>query len=847
MSAIFNIASRPAALAVARVLNPNGGQWTGSLQTEHSKSSIEAGVHNINRNAHEPSLTAPQHASPKGDSPSRELRDFSLFRRSSVPAPAFWLREQARGLGIHSTSTLQSRLLAESTSENISAPAAEGADEVNWDYWHEARSSYSSAGSDDFNRLECVADDSSVTASVHAPYSADEYVASTSNGSKHTSKLDANFDNTSMAFLGSGAFGSVIRATSKCDGQTYAVKVVLMSFSEHEENEQPEYPHMITREEVDPRLGSFPNRNKCDAGQGHAASQSAFGQNSAVDKIKSSTNNGSSTKHGENEREWALGEARAMASIAPHPHIVRYFGSWVDVAPNGRLSSVSSQVPRLSSTVCRNITNGTELSSALNISGGYNRSGSLSSLEDTKFKPPVEVDSDSDTYSKCKALHIQMAVCEGPTLADWLADRRAATTSRPGAASGVTGAVEELLAFRQVVCAVSHVHSQGWAHLDLTPRNVFGVPLGDGKNSVEMQSESNLEAIQAIDNEKVALPPPSTPELMHWCLGDFSFARPLLDGLDSTSPAGTYLYAAPELVHQSVSAQTLASNAGTDAEEDGVNGIGEEEAAPKKTALDSLQPVGSAADIFSLGVMLVECCLAFSTGMERAVTLEELHKTGRSPHSLGDVFIADASNGADSPNAKVGITIRAALRVLVDQMVSLNWSARPTAHEVLVALDNVIQMTSDYAAAEHSAKYTVSSTASEERGSLHSAAEEMEDDAEDEVSSDDGDNLKSYNDDKTDKQTEGTPSAWETLYTDLKTARAQVTDVCAAAAETSPIAQAPQVLLGCTSPLTRAPIKTDLSSVGIEHFGLADMTNLRDELRRWRELLNGPDATAFLG
>ena len=844
MSAIFNIASRPAALAVARVLNPTGGQWTGSQQPEHSRTSVDGGAQ-LNRNAYDPPLTTPQHAQSQGDSPSRELRDFSLFRRSSVPAPAFWLHEQARGLRVQSADTIQARFLGERISESNSAPsAAATADAVDWDYWQEASSSYSSTGSDDFHRLECVAADdvTSATMSVHAPSSVDDHPASPSNLGNQTSKLDANFDNTSMAFLGRGAFGSVIRATSKCDGQTYAVKVVLLPSSEQTEEEQPEQPCILAREA---ELDSIPSRKTSAASEWNVATQSACGQNTAVDEENNFTTRISSGgKFDENERGWALGEARAMASIAPHPHVVRYFGSWIDEAPSPQ-SSLACQASLPGSAAGHLIANGVGELSTESISGGHDSIGSISSVGSQMFKLAAEGDPCSHTFSKSgcnrdadaiaeKALFIQMAVCEGPTLADWLADRRTTAASRPGEAFGVTRAVDELLAFRQVVNAVSHVHSQGWAHLDLSPRNVFGVPSGNGNTSTEMQSKGSVEATSA-----------QAP--MHWCLGDFSFARPLADGLDLTRPTGTYLYAAPELGQHNTSAQAQSSSTGVIAEGDGVD-IGDHKAAAEEAALESPQPTGSAADVFSLGVMLVECCLNFSTGMERAVTLESLLYTGCPPPALGDVFVTSASSNVDSAYTSMGTTIRAALHSLVAQMVCLDWSVRPSAHDVLVMLDNIIETAETFAAVETSANSTVSSVLPEERGQGNSTAEEAvaseESGAGGEISVKVDDDLTNQHGADFNERMEVAPAAWKTLNADLKTVRAHVTTFCTAAAAASTSAPLLQKQLDGTLNTADEPTLRDVPSTEL---ALADVAGLREELRRWRDLLNGPAASVFLG
>ena len=270
-----------------------------------------------------------------------------------------------------------------------------------------------------------------------------------------------------------------------------------------------------------------------------------------------------------------FGEARTMASISPHPRIVRYFGSWIGAS----ICGLEDMFPPLFAE------GGAETRESSSFEGkSYSFSGG------------------SFSGASTEALFIQMALCgEGGTLADQLCIRSVQLAGDLQRRFSTA-----LQIFDDIASGVEHMHNEGFCHLDLSPKNIFcqgGGAVNDGER---------------------------------WLVGDFSLSRQLSFSLNPGEVIGTFLYAAPEVFDGCLPSATPSTSG---------------------AILD-----GGAADVYSLGVILSELMLSFSTGMERAVTLEGLRSSGA---------------------ANLGHPV---LDRLVSRMISADPRRRPTVSQVRVAL-----------------------------------------------------------------------------------------------------------------------------------------------------------------
>jgi len=154
------------------------------------------------------------------------------------------------------------------------------------------------------------------------------------------------------------------------------------------------------------------------------------GKTYAVKKVPLPRGEGS-----EGEEHWMVREAQAMAALEHHPNLVRYHGSWLE-----------------------------ELQLALEESSEESSEECSSSCS---YTSPQE---DSCIEGSCGAsvhrvLFIQMELCDGNTLSQWL-DAEVNWTAP------LYEAVRTKI-FDQITAGVSHIHAAGFVHRDIKPANIF--------------------------------------------------------------------------------------------------------------------------------------------------------------------------------------------------------------------------------------------------------------------------------------------------------------------------------------------------------------------------------------
>jgi len=183
-----------------------------------------------------------------------------------------------------------------------------------------------------------------------------------------------------------------------------------------------------------------------------------------------------------------------------------------------------------------------------------------------KFNLPME-SSDNSTPPLLggAVLYIQMELCS-TTLRAWLDSRNS---------GGLVDFKHVFCIFQQLLLAVEHLHDNGILHRDVKPRNIFL------NGSLDLKLGDFGLAKEYLADE------PSTPGDE---LRDMTFRRRLATG-SPTSGVGTQAYASPEQLNS--------------------------------------KHVDSKTDVFSLGVVLFELLLPFSTEMERVRCITDL-KEGQS-------------------------------------------------------------------------------------------------------------------------------------------------------------------------------------------------------------------------
>lgn len=224
-----------------------------------------------------------------------------------------------------------------------------------------------------------------------------------------------------------------------------------------------------------------------------------------------------------------------------------------------------------------------------------NRQGLIPTKEDPLPKSDNRKSSKSYRYQIC--LFIQMQLCQPSTLADWIRERNANNNLSSSREQGYLKAWD---IFQQIANGLSHVHSKNVVHRDLKPANIFhtmdesadSFKIGDFGLSKLLRKANNDEDFTEDSFSHDALVPLNIIKGN----GRRFVQEPLTQGV------GTSSYAAPEQLQS--------------------------------------QSYGSEADVFSLGLILLELFSSFDSEHERAKIFHDCRR-GILPNRFirGDTYL----------------------------------------------------------------------------------------------------------------------------------------------------------------------------------------------------------------
>ncbi|GAB5588590.1 eukaryotic translation initiation factor 2-alpha kinase [Umbelopsis nana] len=209
---------------------------------------------------------------------------------------------------------------------------------------------------------------------------------------------------------------------------------------------------------------------------------------------------------------------------------------------------------------------------------------------------------ESKRSSKMRVLYIQMEYCEKKTLRDIIDE-------------GIDEQ-EGWRLFRQILEALVHIHSQGMIHRDLKPSNIFLDSNNDVKIGDFGLATSNQTLIEAVS----------------------AFAR---------NHIGTLTQVTARMHEHSVDSATNSASGATwnhNADESMTTGVGttfyvspEVLPDPAKGASPGMR-YNQKVDMFSLGVIFFEMCYPLTTGMQRAMVLQDL-RNGKFPSDFNPNYV----------------------------------------------------------------------------------------------------------------------------------------------------------------------------------------------------------------
>jgi serine/threonine protein kinase len=206
-------------------------------------------------------------------------------------------------------------------------------------------------------------------------------------------------------------------------------------------------------------------------------------------------------------------------------------------------------------------------------------------------------------YNYHICLYIQMQLCHSKTLSDWIQQRNFKAQEEPEAVDIHQWALDVYQTFRQIVSGLAHVHGKGIIHRDLKPANIFAADdgvfkIGDfGLSKLLMFRNVSCESHLSTPTSGV-IPLPLTSEVSPSSTTNIwsEDAGPL----NNTIGVGTLTYASPEQLRS--------------------------------------HEYCSKADIFSLGLILLELCSNFVTDHERAQAFHNLRLAQTVPRKIERLF-----------------------------------------------------------------------------------------------------------------------------------------------------------------------------------------------------------------
>lgn len=334
-------------------------------------------------------------------------------------------------------------------------------------------------------------------------------------------------------------------------------------------------------------------------------------------------------------------EVRCLAQC-DHPHVVRYHTGWLEpswVTGSGTAVSSADDVAskqvqrRLLTDIHRMVNGGLDSNNNSSHDGGNHYDDddeSNSSLDETldnyshisewsstrgdstrtgmqmqawdksenrsRRAAPKMQKKPSYRYQMC--FFIQMQLCKSTTLADWMRDQ-----NRSGSGIGGKEHYEAALeVFAQVLKGLEHIHEAGIVHRDLKPANCL---LGEDG---------------------------------HFKIGDFGLSKVLRQATNKGAKVTSPVANSTDLVL--VQSKAFSSKAMNDWEDPLTMGIGTASyCAPEQVSTDCY---GVEADIFSLGLILLEMLCKFGTEHERIHTFHDCRR-GELPEKLRQMYpdIAD--------------------------------------------------------------------------------------------------------------------------------------------------------------------------------------------------------------
>ena len=236
---------------------------------------------------------------------------------------------------------------------------------------------------------------------------------------------------------------------------------------------------------------------------------------------------------------------------------------------------------------------------------------------------PQNLHYSSPLYTYQISLYIQMQLCNSITLADWIRSRN---EKHDDVSTCLEDRIDDVITiFEQIVHGLHHVHERNIVHRDLKPSNVFAAVENVDTTLHFKIGDFGLSKLIPMTSNRDPLFSSGSPTQLH--RGRLQRQRQLLL-LEAATPIDTVLTSPYVNVKSDLGSSSWFNHH--------TAGVGTASyAAPEQVVT---QTYGTAVDIFSLGLILLELVCCFSTEHERLQTFHNCRQQRIVPCELQDKY-----------------------------------------------------------------------------------------------------------------------------------------------------------------------------------------------------------------
>ncbi|RCH86413.1 hypothetical protein CU097_007390 [Rhizopus azygosporus] len=427
-----------------------------------------------------------------------------------------------------------------------------------------------------------------------------------------TSRYKTDFEE--IEFLGKGGFGEVIKVRNRLDGRLYAIKKIRLDPKDSEDLKKIlREVHSLSSLHHQYVVRYFATWFEDEDGsnlKGSASDSEGFSDEDDLEESEYDEEDGDVSAYKQFDDFLSIDKHRSKSKSRSYSAIRFDDDTSTSASSDSDIDFVSedddedgSDFISFAPDSTDNNTATAEESTNSSVTPTTNRAKVTlmkRAVDNTRKRSKEDKSSDSQRqHQRTRVLYIQMEYCEKKTLRDVIDE-------------GIDEQ-EAWRLFRQVLEGLVHIHSQGMIHRDLKPANIFldsnnDVKIGDFGLATSNQTLADGQIFSRTASQIRLFNQPGENSNISTSYTGYSTSSQHNLEESMTTGVGTTFYVSPEVMPNPTTGTT------------------------------SGMRYNQKVDMFSLGVIFFEMCYQFSTGMQRAVVLNEL-RNGKFPEDFPTSYI----------------------------------------------------------------------------------------------------------------------------------------------------------------------------------------------------------------